>query len=172
MRTHHRPSIPHRLGPLPSEFYTTVSTLTCRHTLPSKSIVCRAELDRRQNVGPYRRTSFQLRLGSLPSECYTTTSVKTHHRESIPLRLGALLSECYSMVSTYECSHTLHTRISYREHILTSYKISIMSSVRTHHRESIPQRLGPLLSDCYSTMSSSKCGYYPCEINIRRAILR
>ena len=51
-RTHCRPSIPLRLGQLPSECYTTVSTLTCRHTLPSKSIVCKADLDCIHNVSP------------------------------------------------------------------------------------------------------------------------
>ena len=111
MRTHRRPSIPLRLGPLPSEYYTTVYTHTCRNNLPCKGIICREDLNRIQNVGPHRRTSLPLRLGPLPSECYTTASMRTHHRASIPLRLGPLPSECYSMVSTYECKHTLHTRV-------------------------------------------------------------
>ena len=97
VRTHRRPSIPLRLGPLPSECYTTVSTLTCRYTLPCNIILFWAYLNRRQNVDPHFRTSIPLRLGPLPSECYTTTSMRTHHRASIPLRLGPILSECYFM---------------------------------------------------------------------------
>ena len=109
VRTHHRPSIPLRLGPILSKCYTMISTLTCRHTLPCKSIVYREDLDRIQNVGPHHRTSLPQRLGPLPSDCYTMTSTRTHHRESIPLRLGPLPSECYTT-----------------------------TSMRTHHRESIP----------------------------------
>ena len=88
------------------------------------------------------RTSIPHRLGPIPSECYTTTSIRTHHSASTPHRLGPLLSECYSMVSTYECRHTLHTRVS------SAYKMSILSLVRTHRRASRPLRLGPLLSEC------------------------
>ena len=79
-----------------------VYTLTCRHTLPCKSIVCRADLDHIQDVDPHRRASLPHRLGPLPSECYTTMSVRNHHRESIPLRLGPIPSNCYSMAYTYE----------------------------------------------------------------------
>ena len=110
LRTHHISSMPLRLGPLLSECYTKVSTLSCRHTLPCKSIVWRADLDHIQNVNPHHRKYLPLRLGPLPSDCYTTMSVRTHHRESIPIRLVPLPSECYSMVSTYECRHTLHIR--------------------------------------------------------------
>ena len=108
MRTHRRPSIPLGLGPLLSEVYTTVYTHTCRHSVSSKSIVFKEDLDHIQNVIPHHRTSLPLRLGPLPSECYTTESVRTHHRESLQLRLGPLQSECYSMVYTYKCGHTIH----------------------------------------------------------------
>ena len=122
MRAHRSPSIPLRLGPLPSYFYTTVSTLMCRYNIPCKSIVYRADLNHIQNFGPHHRTSIPLRLGPLPSECCTTTSVRTHHRESMPIRLGPLPKECYSMVSTYKCRHTLHTILFSTEHILTTCK--------------------------------------------------
>ena len=171
VRTHHRESIPHRLGPLPSECYSMVSTLTCRYTLPCKCIVCRANLDCIQNVIPHRRTSIPLRLGPLPSECYTTSSMRTHHRASIPLRLGPLPIECYSMASTYECRHILHTRVFYVENISTTYKISVLSSTRTRRRESLLLRLGPLLRECYYTISITECVYSPYESNIYRAIL-
>ena len=121
MRTHHIPSIPLRLGPLLSHFYTTVSTLTCSHTLPCKSIVCKIDLNCIQNVDPHHITSLPLRLGPLPSECNTTTSVRTHHRASIPLRLGPLPSECYYMESTYEYRHTPYN-IIFLEHITTTYQ--------------------------------------------------
>ena len=52
MSAQRRTSIPHRLGPLPNECYTIVSTLTDRHTLPSKIIVCRLDLDHIENIGP------------------------------------------------------------------------------------------------------------------------
>ena len=122
VRTHHRASSASKLGPLLSECYTTVSTHTCKHTLPCKSIIYIADLDHIQNVGPRRRTSLPLRLGSLPSESYTTTSVRSHNRTSIPLRLGPLPRECYSMESTYKCSYTLHTRVMSAKHILTTCK--------------------------------------------------
>ena len=169
---HRRTSLPLRLGPLLSECYTMVYTLTCRHTLPCKSIVYREDLDRIQNVGPHHRTSLPQRLGPLPSECYTTTSMRTHHRSSIPLRLGPLQSKCYSLTSTYECRHTLHTRVYSAMQILTTYKMSVLSSVRTHCRASIPLSLGPLLSECYSKVSTSECGYSPCKSNIFMTILR
>ena len=121
---------------------------TCRHILPCKSIVCRADLNCIQNVNPHRRTSLPLRLGPLLSGCYTTTSVRTHDRASTPLRLGPLPSECYSMASTYECMHTLYTRVLSAKHISTAYKMSVLSSIRTHCRESRQLRLGPLLSEC------------------------
>ena len=98
-------------------------------------------------------------------------SVTTHHRTSIPIRLGPLPSECYYMVSTYECRHTLHTRVLSVENISNAYKMSVLSSVRTHCRASLPLRLGSLLSECYSTLSTIECGYSPCESNICRAIL-
>ena len=107
VRTHFRPSIPLRLGPFLSECYTTVSTLTCRYTLPCKSIVCRSDLVRIQNFIPHRRKSIPLRLGPVPTECYTMSSVRTHHRPSIPHRLGPLTSECYTTVSTLTCRYTL-----------------------------------------------------------------
>ena len=107
------------------------------------------------------RTSIPHKLGPLPSECYNTKFVRTHHREFIPHRLEPLLSKCYSMAYTYECRHTLHTRVSSTEQISTANKISVLSSMRTHHRASIPIRLGPLLSDCYSTLSITECGYSP-----------
>ena len=112
-------------------------------------------------MSAHRRTSIPQRLGPLPSECYTITSVRNHHSESIPHRLGPLPSIFYSMVSTYECRNTLHTRVSSVEQISTTYKISLLSSVRTHCTTSIPLRLGPLLSECYSTISITKCGYSP-----------
>ena len=119
----------------------------------------------------HRRTSISPRLGPLSSECYTMVSVRIHHRESIPQRLGPLPSECYSMASTYECRHTLHRRVSSTEKISTAYKMSILSSVRTHRRESIPQRLVPLPIKCYYTPYTTECGYSPCESNIWKDIL-
>ena len=106
MSAHRRTSIPLRLGPLPSECYTTASVRT------------------------HHRASIPQRLGPLPSECYSMTStyeftrvlsaeqistaekmsilsyVRRHCRASLPLRLGPLLSECYSMVSTNECGYS------------------------------------------------------------------
>ena len=122
-------------------------------------------------MSTHRRTSIPHRLGLLPSECYTTASVRTHHRASIPHRLGPLPSKCYSMVSTYECRNTLHIRVISAEKISTAYKMSVQSSMRTHRRASIPHRLGPLLSECYSMISTKECGYSPCKSNIFKAIL-
>ena len=95
-----------------------------------------------------RRTSIPHKLGPIPSECHTTTSVRTHHRSSILVRLGTLPSEFYSLVSTYECRHTLHTRVLSTKKISTAYKMSVLSSVRNHRRASRPVRLVPLLSEC------------------------
>ena len=122
-------------------------------------------------MSAHRRTSITHRLGPLPNECYTTASMRTHHRASIPHKLGPLPSEFYSMESTYECRHTLHKRVSSVEQISTAYKMSFLSSVRTDRRASIPHRLGPLLSECYSTVYTTECGYSPCESNIYKASL-
>ena len=122
-------------------------------------------------MSAHRITSIPHKLGTLPSECYTTSSVRNHHIASIPHRLGPLLSECYYMVSTYECRNTLHTRVLSVKQILTTYKMLILSFVTTHRRASIPHRLGPLLSECYSMVSRTECGYSPYESNICRSIL-
>ena len=49
--------------------------------------------------------------------------------------------------------------------------MSALFSMSTHHRESLPLRLGPLLSECYFTVSKNECGYSPYESNICKAIL-
>ena len=80
VRTHHRASIPHRLGPLPCKCYSMVSTYECRNTLHiSVLFASRSRL----------HTKFQ-----------------SHHRALLPLRLGPLLSEFYSTISTNECGYS------------------------------------------------------------------
>ena len=102
----------------------------------------------------------------------TAYIMSTHCRTSIPHRLGPLPSECYSMVSTYECRNILHTRVFYAEKILNIYKMLVLSSTRTHCRPSIPLRLGPLLSECYTTISTLTCRHtLPCKSIVYREYL-
>ena len=76
MSAHRRTSIPHRLGPLPSECYSMASTYECRHTLHTR-VLFAEQISTSVKMPAQCRTSIPYRLGPLPSECYTTVSTLT-----------------------------------------------------------------------------------------------
>ena len=107
MRTHRRPSIPIRLVQLLSDFYTTVSTHTCR-ILFQEIVLSVEHILTTYTMLTHRRTSLPLRLGPLPCEFYNMTSMRTHHRASVPHRLGPLPGEFYYDVCE-DSSYSIHT---------------------------------------------------------------
>ena len=145
VRTHHRASIPHRLGPLPRKCYSMVSAYECRHTVHTR-VLFAEKISNAFKISSQCIPSIPHRLGPLPSECYTMNSMRTHHGASIQHRLRPLPSECYSMESTYKCRYTLHARVA--------SATTNLASVRTHRRESLALRLGPLASEFYSMVHS------------------
>ena len=70
MRSHHRKSLPLRLEPLPSECYFMASTYKCRYTLHARVMFAK-KISTAFKMSAQCRTSVLHRLGPLPSECYT-----------------------------------------------------------------------------------------------------
>ena len=98
-------SIPHRLRPLPSEFYTTASVRTHhRESIHSQASVIRWNLHSCVGI------LYHVRVLST-EQILTAFKMSDQRRTSIPCRLGQLPSECYYMASTYESWHNIHTRV-------------------------------------------------------------